>query len=207
MTPAQREFNRLVAQVEKLAKETRRLEDSLKYYAEHLHPRLRRITALRKDLIRALAPFLDDKQLSKKNRKLIRLLVAEQFEVMASECGPTQDDDLRQVFSRVHGVRYEDAAREELDQVRSEMEPMFADFGIDVDLSELSLDMTPEAIAAKMAKVTAEVRQSRGAAAGQELTAAYRSNDLHTLLRLELQWIEREECNLGLQNLNLGLRT
>ena len=27
----------------------------------------------------------------------------------------------------------------------------------------------------------------------QELTAAYRNNDLHTLLRLELEWIRREE--------------
>jgi hypothetical protein len=27
----------------------------------------------------------------------------------------------------------------------------------------------------------------------QELTAAYRNNDLHTLLRLELEWIQREE--------------
>jgi hypothetical protein len=30
----------------------------------------------------------------------------------------------------------------------------------------------------------------------QELTTAYRNNDLHTLLRLELQWIQREEGNL-----------
>jgi hypothetical protein len=27
----------------------------------------------------------------------------------------------------------------------------------------------------------------------QELTAAYRNNDLHTLLRLEMEWIEREQ--------------
>ena len=30
----------------------------------------------------------------------------------------------------------------------------------------------------------------------QELTAAYRNNDLHTLLRLELEWIRREEGDL-----------
>ncbi len=30
----------------------------------------------------------------------------------------------------------------------------------------------------------------------QELTAAYRNNDLHTLLRLELEWIQREEHDL-----------
>jgi hypothetical protein len=30
----------------------------------------------------------------------------------------------------------------------------------------------------------------------QELTVAYRNNDLHTLLRLELEWIHREECDV-----------
>ena len=30
----------------------------------------------------------------------------------------------------------------------------------------------------------------------QELTVAYRNNDMHTLLRLELEWIAREEGNL-----------
>jgi len=30
----------------------------------------------------------------------------------------------------------------------------------------------------------------------QELTAAYENNDLHTLLRLELEWIQKEETNL-----------
>jgi len=39
-------------------------------------------------------------------------------------------------------------------------------------------------------------RRGRKLAFMQELTAAYRSNDLHTLLRLELQWIEREERDL-----------
>src|SRR5262249_15866544 len=30
----------------------------------------------------------------------------------------------------------------------------------------------------------------------QELTEAYRQNDLHTLLRLEMQWIENESDNI-----------
>jgi hypothetical protein len=38
----------------------------------------------------------------------------------------------------------------------------------------------------------AERKQAKGALM-RELTAAYRNNDLHTLLRLELEWIQREE--------------
>ena len=41
-----------------------------------------------------------------------------------------------------------------------------------------------------------ETVRHRKVALMQELTTAYHANDLHTLLRLELQWIEREEGNL-----------
>lgn len=39
-------------------------------------------------------------------------------------------------------------------------------------------------------------RKQRKSALMQDLTAAYRNNDLHSLLRLELAWIEREEGDL-----------
>ena len=40
-------------------------------------------------------------------------------------------------------------------------------------------------------------RRARKAELMQELTTAYRTNDLHTLLRLELEWIEHEEGDLA----------
>ncbi|HWH76673.1 MAG TPA: hypothetical protein VNT76_04850, partial [Candidatus Binatus sp.] len=67
LTKAQRAFNRLVGEVEalrsKIERETRRLDDALAYYAQHLHPRLRRRTELRKEYVRALAAFIDGKGL------------------------------------------------------------------------------------------------------------------------------------------------
>jgi len=52
LTKAQQTFNRLVARIEalrlKLERETRRLDAALAYYGEHLYPRLRRKTELRK---------------------------------------------------------------------------------------------------------------------------------------------------------------
>jgi len=39
-------------------------------------------------------------------------------------------------------------------------------------------------------------RKQRKVVLMQELTVAYRNNDLHTLLRLELEWIQREAGNL-----------
>ena len=71
LTKAQRAFNRLVAKVERLRamldREIRRLDEALAYYGVHLHSRLQRQNAMRKDLVRALAPFLDGKRLKRKS--------------------------------------------------------------------------------------------------------------------------------------------
>src|SRR5436309_3559684 len=70
LTPAQKAFNRLVAQVEelrkRLEKETRRLDKALAYYGEHVHPRLKRCAEVRKELIRAMAAFLRKDRLKDK---------------------------------------------------------------------------------------------------------------------------------------------
>src|SRR5262249_41275155 len=163
---------------------------------------------------------------------------------------------LRSLFERIHGIDYELLGQQELEQVRSTMESMFADFGVDIDLSDLSVDMTPEMVAAKAAEMADtirqqaekeglrfhrssnrrrskkqleredrrrqaeearkksiasiykqlakvlhpdleqnEVRKQQKVRLMQELTTAYHDHDLHTLLRLELEWIQREEGN------------
>jgi hypothetical protein len=261
LTPGQRLFNRLVAQVEELrkrfVKETRKLDEALACYGEHLHPRLKRCNALRKDLIRAMAPFLDRNRLGqKRDRQTLREIIREQLDAIIQDDGSIEDADLRALFHRVHGVSYETLERREVDEVRSEMESMFEELGIDIDLSDLRPDMSPESIAAKMAEMSDSFRQKmkdssnafpppggrkskkqlkreermrqaeevrkksiasiykqlakalhpdleqdetvrqRKVALMQVLTTAYHANDLHTLLRLELEWIEREEGNL-----------
>jgi hypothetical protein len=73
LSKAQRAFNRLVTKVEELRarldREIHRLDKVLAYYGEHIHPRLQRQTALRKELVRALAPFLDGNRLKQKSER------------------------------------------------------------------------------------------------------------------------------------------
>jgi hypothetical protein len=258
LSKAQRAFNRLVTKVEelraKLERETQRLDRLLAYYGEHVYPRLQRRTALRKDFVRALAPFLDGKHLKQKGeRKTLRMFLAEQIDEIADAEGTLTDEDLMAIFKRVHGVDFGQAVKEEMEEARSVMEEMFDDLGIPIDLSDLHPNMTDEQIAAKQAEVRdwmqqqdeEEERTFRGPTRRktkrqlekqerlqqaeelrnksiasmykqlakvlhpdlepdaarkrekgilmQELTAAYRNNDLHTLLRLELEWVHREE--------------
>jgi len=258
LTKEQRAFNRLVAKVEelraKLDREIRRLNEALAYYAEHIHPRLERQTALRKECVRALAPFLDDRHLkSRSERETLRMVIEEQIFEIVGEEGSLTDEDLQAVFKQVHGADFGQVEREEMEELRSGMEKMFGELGIRIDLSDLRPDMSDEELAAKAAEVSKEIEQraeeeetafrppkrpktKREAEkeerirqaeqlrkksiasiykqlakvlhpdmeqdAGrklaketlmQELTAAYRNNDLHKLLRLELEWIQREE--------------
>jgi hypothetical protein len=140
--------------------------------------------------------------------------------------------------------------------MRSAMESMFSDFGVEIDLSDLKPNMSPDEMASKSAEIAEriqrkaqeaqdessrserskskrqlqqeermrqveearkktiasiykqlakalhpdleldEARRQRKVLLMQELTLAYRNNDLHTLLRLELEWIQREEGDL-----------
>ena len=260
LTSAQRMFNRLTAQVEqlrnKLEKETRKLDKALAYYGEHLHPREQRCAALRKQIVRVMATFLDSSHMKdKRDRRALRDMIGEQLECILQEGGPIEDTDLRALFKRIHGTSYEALERQEVDDVRSMMESMFEDFGLDIDLSDLRPEMNPEEIAKKMAEMSEsvrkklqeneyrfgqegretnrqlkqkermrqaeedrkrsitsiyrqlakvlhpdlepdEARRQSKVALMQELTTAYHRNDLHTLLRLEMEWIQREEGDL-----------
>ena len=258
LSKAQRAFNRLVTKVEelraKLDREIHRLDKVLAYYGEHIHPRLQRQTALRKELVRALATFLDGNRLKQKSeQKMLRMVIGEQLNEIAGAEGTLMDEDLRGVFQRIHGVDFDEVEREEMEEMRSAMEEMFGEFGIGIDLSDLQPDMSDGELAAKAAEMAeriqqkaeqvecafrpparrkskrqlekeerarqaeqlrnksiasiyrqlakvlhpdlepnADRKQTKGALM-QELTAAYRNNDLHTLLRLELEWVEREQ--------------
>lgn len=258
LSKSQRAFNRLVTKVEELRIgldcEIHRLDKVLAYYGEHIHPRLQRQTELRKELVRALAPFLDGNRLKQKSeRKTLRMVIAEQINEIAGEQRTLTDEDLQAVFKRVHGVDFGRVEQEEMEEMRSAMEEMFDELGIGIDLSDLRPDMSEEELAAKAAEMEERIQQKaeeeegafrprgnrktkrqlekeerarqaeqlrnksiasiykqlakvlhpdlepdaeRKQAKGtlmQELTAAYRNNDLHTLLRLELEWIQREE--------------
>jgi hypothetical protein len=261
LSKAQRVFNRLVTKVEELRarldREIHRLDKVLAYYGEYIHPRLQRQKALRKELVRALAPFLDGNRLKQKSeRKTLRMLIEEQLNEIAGEEGTLTDEDLQAVFKQVHGVDFRQVEQEEMEEMRSVMEEMFGELGIGIDLSDLRPDMSPEELAAKATEMEERIRQKpeeeertfrppesrktkrqlekeertrqteqlrnksiasiykqlakvlhpdlepdagRKQAKGtlmQKLTTAYRNNDLHTLLRLELEWIHREEGNV-----------
>jgi hypothetical protein len=227
---AQRTFNRLVSQVDglraKLQSETCRLDSALAYYGAHLHPRLKRLTELRKQIVRLCAPYMTQKYLKQKQvRKTLQMFLADQLEQIIAEEGSLPDDDLRALFEHVHGVDFAQSTRESFDEAYSVIENIFAV----VDESENEThEMGPPGHKSKrqlqqeeLMRSAEEVRKKsiasiykqlaralhpdlesddesrrRKVVLMQELTTAYGNNDLHTLLRLELEWIQKEENDL-----------
>jgi hypothetical protein len=165
LTKAQRTFNRLVGEVEelrsKIERESRRLDEALAYYGQHLHPRLRRRSELRKVYVRALAAFIDGKGLKgKRLRATLYEIIATELEEVHFEEGRLADDDLRDLYERLHGRGVADVEAEEMAEAREEIESMLNDFGIELDLSELRPGVSDETLAAKAAEIANHVRDA-----------------------------------------------
>ena len=261
LTKPQQTFNRLIKRIEALRSEieheTQKLDAALAYHGQHIYPRLQRYMELQKQHVRALAPFLDDKRFKgKNNRATLCQIIADQLQVMELDESSDTDGDLRALFERIHRRSFKEAAREEFEEAREDIESMLSDFGLDVDFSEIKPGMRDEDLARKAAETMARLQQeieTQQHAFGppprrktphqlakeererlaeelrkkaiatiykqlarvlhpdleldaalkaqkqtlmQELTVAYRDNDMHTLLRLELESIQREEGNI-----------
>lgn len=249
-------FNRLLAKVQalrsRLDEEKRRLDLALVFHAAEVRPRMQRATALRKDLVRTLTPFIDDRRLKAGDRRVLATLVADQLDdILMHDEAP--DQELRELFEKLHGMAYAEAAQQEVEGVRSEMAAVFAELGLDVDVPDLRVGMSEEEIAATAAEMMDQLRRSteahvqgrpehrpskreqraeerrrrfeemqkagiatvyrrlakalhpdlerdadlrtRKSTLMQEVTAAYARRDLHTLLRLELEWIDGEQAD------------
>lgn len=106
-TRKEQAVNRLLKQVETLRgmlqREKRRLDDALVFHAAEVSPRVQRLTALRADMVRALAPFLDDRCLKQAERRLVHAVVAAQLDEILLQ-GPSLDEQLKAIFERVHGI-------------------------------------------------------------------------------------------------------
>lgn len=264
LTKTQQAFNRLVAKIEKLRgkleRETRRLDAALAEFGREIHPRRQRQAALLKELVRGLAPFLDDRRLKRKECAAVREIIANQLGILAAadEKG-LDDEDLRALFKKVNGLSVEESEAAAFEGMKDMMGEMFGDLGVDIDLEGLRPDMNAAEMAAHAAKMAERLQQQQDDAEAaaqavrpvrarskrqlqkeerarqaeelrtksiasiykqlakllhpdlepdparkqqkvalmQELTTAYRHNDLHTLLRLELEWIRGEQGDVA----------
>jgi exonuclease VII small subunit len=257
LTPAQMNFNRLVANVErlraKLEEETRRLDDVLEKFVREIHPCLQRLTGVRADVVRAMAPFLADRRIKGvRDRRSLRELLGHHLDCIVS-AGIELPEDLRIVYREIYREDVEAVGERDFEVRREGLQEMFERMGVDIDLSDLGPDMEDAEIGARIKAKLAQAgfgdepapkwsqasssarsrrqqakeaveqaavelrkktlgsiykqlakvlhpdleldpaERARKVTLMQELTVAYRAGDLHTLLRLEIEWLHRTE--------------
>jgi len=258
LTAAQETFRTLLARVESLRNsiddEEAELDATLSFYAAEIVPRLARQTEAQKELVRALAPFVNKSFFPRQQERLRFKELTQDLlhEIATTEKGLT-DVDLCHIYNVVHGVGYAKDERKVIEAARAALAQMFAEEGIEADFSELDSAASEAEFMAKAEILIARMRKMKEAEAEaahcaehgrhatddehlraeeelrkrsianiykqlarvlhpdferdierqkekvllmQELTEAYRQNDLHTLLRLEMQWIENEGGNI-----------
>ena len=155
LTPKQRSFNRLVAQVERLRAQLDTTQQALDraaiFHAEHIQPRIAALVRVRTDLIRALVPYLRDTRLAVSDRHVLKSIVTRQLDALL-EYDVDPPSDVRALFKELHGLEFDEAAAEDMDEARSELASMFQAMGLDVDLSGFQAGMDDAGLAAQAAQ-------------------------------------------------------
>ena len=252
----ERAFNRALTKVQtlrvRLGEEKRSLDQALIFHAAEVRPRVERAVRLRGQLVRTIAPFLDDRRLKPGDRKVLRAILIGQLDDILPHVD-VPDPDLQILFERLHGISYAQAVQEDEDEVRLGMAAIFEELGVEADVPELRANMSEEEVAAAAAQLADQMRRIQEAASRdeqnrgkskrelreeertrrfeqmrkdsvgavyrrlvkvvhpdlesdaaerqkkirmmQEVTVAYAQRDLHTLLRLELEWLDGAQAD------------
>jgi hypothetical protein len=166
LSKEERAFNRALARVQALSRalheEQRRLDRLLVFHASEVRPRVDRAGALRQALARALAPFLDDRRLTKRQRADLRQIVIAQLDDVLAHV-ETLDGDLEALFERLHGITRAQAIKDDIDEVRAGMAAMFDELGVDVPVPDLRPDMTEADMAAVAARLADDLSRAHDA--------------------------------------------
>jgi hypothetical protein len=180
--------NRLLQQVESLRqrfeKEKRRLDEALIFHAGHLRHRYDRVAALRADGVRGLARFLDDPRIGKADRRNLREFLKEQLQGVLTHV-QVPDQEITDLFERLHGVSYEEAAASDMELMRSEMGAMFESLGLDLEMPEMRPDMSEEEIAQEAARLAEQFNQQQQAWTERESARRKTKRELREEARAE----------------------
>ena len=161
LSKEERAFNRALARLQALSRaleeEKRRLDRLLVFHAAEIRPRTDRAVALRVGLVRALAPFLDDRRLTKGQHKVLRRILVDQLDDVLTHV-EQPDLDLQALFERLHDLSYAQAVQDDIEEAQAGMAAIFDELGLDVEVPELRADMTEEDAAAAAAQLAHELR-------------------------------------------------
>ena len=251
----QEAFNKLIKQIEKLRADREKikllLDDQLDFYMYYLYPLEEETIFIRKDLVKGYYKiYTEQSTLTTNEKKSLKQLITVELE-QRFEAEDNTDEDLKEMYQKVTGKSYDQIEQENFESLKDNMSKLFEAYGVNVDLSYMTKDMTAADISQKLFEMEEEMKLKEEAASARKknakkstkqlekeakeqlmeearkknistiyrqlakmfhpdleqdekrkaekeilmksLTAAYERNDLHALLKLELEWIHKEE--------------
>src|SRR5262249_2280842 len=178
--------------------EEKELDATLSFYAEEVVPRLARQTALQKDLVRALAPYVNKTFFPRKEERVeFKELTRELLDEIANRERGLIDDDLRQIYNAVHGVGYAQHERKTIASVKAALAQMLTEAGLDVDFSELDSAASEAEFMARAEALIARARKLKEA----EAEAARCAEHGHHVTEDEQQRAEEELRKRSIANI------
>src|SRR5262249_17975006 len=111
LTKSQQTFRDLLEKVESLRAsidiEEAELDAALAFYTAEIVPRLTVHTAVKKDLVRSLAPFVNKSFFPNREERLrFKDILKDLLDAIAKDERGLTDADLRDIYTVVHGVGY-----------------------------------------------------------------------------------------------------
>ena len=199
LTKEQQTFNRLVKKIEKLQAELENtahsLQQKLSFYGKNIYPLEQREIALLKDMTRSLYKFFqDDKLFSKNDKVILGEIISMQLHNILQLEQTEPDTEFKEIFKAVEKVDYDEAAGEDLDNMKQEMQSMFEEMGVDIDIEDMDRSMTEEEIMQKVNDLKDQFRQQ--AAKREQATGR------KTKRQLEKEAKERQAEEVRLKSIN-----
>ncbi len=260
LSPSQKTFNRLKKKIEtlqkKLQQEHQQLDLSLVFYQENIQPAQKKWFQVLSTFVKlAYEHYKKPKQLSAKEREILKDLMLDKINnIFSSTPLEEHEAEMRAIFEDLSGLKYQEMLSEGFNNMKHEIEDMFKENGVDVDLSHINLTENTEDIERQFFDAMLDAKQKMEELEEQEeepvikpktkkqlqkeakaqeleqlqqkgigtiykqlakvfhpdlepsperkaekeqlmkqLTSAYENNDLHTLLRLEMEWMNSSE--------------
>lgn len=162
LNPIQKTFNRLKKKIETLKKEqdkhTQTLDTYLKFHNENISPARKQFLDLCTKEAKLIYPHYKNKGLfSNKERALVKRLISDRLETLFNADAINEsDEELAMIIQEIVGNRYENKLEEAFETLKAETEEMFAENGVEIDLSDISAADGEEAFFEKLRSSTSD---------------------------------------------------
>jgi hypothetical protein len=156
LSPEQRTFSQLQKKIETLQKKekvlVRDLDRALQFYHENIRPVEGTLADLLTERVRIVYRFYKQKmKISRSEKDALKELISDDInEIMQMVFLADVPEDVKKIFKDLNGFDYGDIATEEFGEMKSELQEVFKEQGIDIDLSEINVNDREEEMMQKL---------------------------------------------------------